>query len=39
MGLGKDQLIDDVMVQFERYLHLVKSPDVQLLHAAPEHQA
>ena len=39
MGLGHDQLIADVLVQFERYLHLIKSPDVQLLHAAPEHQA
>ena len=39
MGLGREQLIADVLVQFERYLHLVKSPDVQLLHAAPEHQA
>ncbi|KKB07599.1 BCCT family transporter [Devosia chinhatensis] len=37
MGFGRDQLIADVLVQFERYLLLVKSPDMQLLHAAPEH--
>jgi len=39
MGLGRDQLIADILVQFERYLQLVKAPDVQLLHAAPEHVA
>ena len=39
MGLGRDQVIADVLVQFERYLQLVKAPDVQLLHAAPEHPA
>ena len=39
MGLQRDQLIADVLVQFERYLHLVQSPDVQILHAAPEHAA
>ncbi|ODT82292.1 MAG: transporter [Pelagibacterium sp. SCN 64-44] len=39
MGLGRDQLIADVLAQFERYLHLVAAPEVQLLHAAPEHEA
>lgn len=37
MGLGRDQLIADILVQFERYLQLVKAPEMQLLHAAPEH--
>ena len=37
MGLNRDQLIADVLVQFERYLHLTQSPASQLLHAAPEH--
>lgn len=39
MGMGRDQLIADVLVQFERYLALVQSPEVQLVHGAPEHQA
>lgn len=39
MGLLPDQLIADVLVQFERYLALVNSPDVQLVHGAPEHPA
>ncbi|MHA6300293.1 BCCT family transporter [Devosia sp. CAU 1758] len=37
MGMHRDQIIADVLVQFERYLHLVHSPDSQILHAAPEH--
>src|SRR5690606_4252125 len=37
MGLNRDQLIADILAQFERYLHLTHSPEVQLLHAAPEH--
>jgi choline/glycine/proline betaine transport protein len=37
MGMNRDQLISDILVQFERYLILVHSPDVQLVHAAPEH--
>ncbi|WEK03446.1 MAG: BCCT family transporter [Candidatus Devosia phytovorans] len=37
MGMGRDQIIADVLVQFERYLTLVKSPEVQLVHGAPEH--
>ncbi|MBJ3786217.1 BCCT family transporter [Devosia sediminis] len=39
MGLHRDQLISDVLAQFERYLQLVQSPEVQLVHAAPEHPA
>ncbi|MGK9054267.1 BCCT family transporter [Neorhizobium petrolearium] len=38
MGMTRNQLISDVLVQFERYLHLVHSPDLQLVHGAPEHQ-
>ena len=37
MGMHRDQIIADVLVQFERYLHLVHSPDSRILHAAPEH--
>ena len=39
MGMNKDQLIADVLVQFERYLMLVASPASQLVTAAPEHSA
>ena len=39
MGMGRDQVIADVLVQFERYLTLVKSPEVQLVHGAPEHSS
>lgn len=39
MGLGREQLIADILVQFERYLLLVQSPDARLLHAAPEHSS
>lgn len=38
MGLHRDQIIADVLVQFERYLLLVQSPAMQLLHGAPEHE-
>ncbi|WP_116655165.1 BCCT family transporter [Pelagibacterium sediminicola] len=37
MGMHRDQLIADILVQFERYLHLTQFPDAQLLHGAPEH--
>ncbi len=37
MGLHRDQLIADVLAQFERYLHLTQAPESQLLHGAPEH--
>ena len=32
-----DQIIADILVQFERYLHLTHSTESQILHAAPEH--
>ncbi|MBE9604859.1 BCCT family transporter [Acetobacteraceae bacterium H6797] len=38
MGMGREQLIADILVQFERYLILVQSPAVQLVQGAPEHQ-
>ncbi|MBJ6124335.1 BCCT family transporter [Microvirga splendida] len=38
MGLSRDQIITDVLVQFERYLLLVQSPATQLVHGAPEHE-
>lgn len=37
MGMTREQIIADVLVQFERYLALVQSPDVSLVAAAPEH--
>ena len=37
MGMHRDQIIADILVQFERYLHLTHSPASQILHAAPEH--
>ncbi|WP_417584021.1 BCCT family transporter [Pelagibacterium sp.] len=37
MGLNRDQIITDVLVQFERYLALVASPASQILSVAPEH--
>ena len=37
-GMTREQLIADILVQFERYLHLVQSPESQLLHGAPEHE-
>lgn len=38
MGLTREQLIADVLAQFERYLQLTHSPASQLLQAAPEHE-
>ena len=38
MGMTRDQLIADVLVQFERYLSLVHSREARLVHGAPEHQ-
>ncbi|WMT87386.1 BCCT family transporter [Pelagibacterium sp. 26DY04] len=38
MGLSRDQIIADVLAQFERYLTLVASPQSQLLSGAPEHE-
>ncbi len=37
-NMSRDQLIADILVQFERYLHLVRSPEVQLVQGAPEHE-
>ena len=37
MGMTADQIITDVLVQFERYLQLVQSPEAALMTAAPEH--
>lgn len=37
MGFTKEQLIVDILVQFERYLALVHAPEVQLVQNAPEH--
>ncbi len=39
MGFTKEQLIVDILVQFERYLALVHAPETQLVHSAPEHSA
>ena len=36
MGLSREQLIGDVLVQFERYLALVQSPQTALYATAPE---
>lgn len=38
MGMHRDQLIADILVQFERYLSLTHAPEAQLLHSAPEHE-
>jgi choline/glycine/proline betaine transport protein len=38
MGMNRDQIIADVLVQFERYLQLVHSPATQLVQGAPEHE-
>lgn len=37
MGMTRDQVITDVLVQFERYMSLTHSPDVRLMQTAPEH--
>ncbi|HEV7292255.1 MAG TPA: BCCT family transporter [Devosia sp.] len=38
MGMHTDQLIADVLGQFERYLLLVNSPEFRLVQGAPEHE-
>ncbi|WP_134495936.1 BCCT family transporter [Microvirga pakistanensis] len=38
MGMNRDQIIADILVQFERYLLLVHTPATQLVHGAPEHE-
>ncbi|HEX2528552.1 MAG TPA: BCCT family transporter [Geminicoccus sp.] len=38
MGMSCDQIIADILVQFERYLVLVHSPATRLVHGAPEHE-
>lgn len=38
MGMTRDQIISDVLVQFERYLQLVRLPETALLVGAPEHE-
>ncbi|MEO9336632.1 BCCT family transporter [Mesorhizobium sp. SB112] len=37
MGMSEDQIINDVLVQFERYLALTQSTETSLVTAAPEH--
>ena len=37
MNLSKEQLITDILVQFERYLTLVHTPDAALVTTAPAH--
>ena len=37
MGMTQDHVIVDVLVQFDRYLQLVKSPAASLVIGAPEH--
>jgi choline/glycine/proline betaine transport protein len=37
MGMSKDQIIADVLAQFERYLALVSTPETALVLEAPEH--
>ena len=37
MGMSREQLIADILTQFERYLQLVQLPESQLVHGAPEH--
>lgn len=39
VGFTKEQLIADILVQFERYLALVHTPETQLVHSAPEHSS
>ncbi|MBB6260952.1 choline/glycine/proline betaine transport protein [Paenochrobactrum gallinarii] len=39
MGFTREQLIADILVQFERYLALVHTPETQLVHSAPEHSS
>jgi choline/glycine/proline betaine transport protein len=37
MGMTQDQIIADVLAQFDRYLQLVQSPEASLVIGAPEH--
>lgn len=37
MGMSEEQIINDVLAQFERYLALVQSTETALLTTAPEH--
>lgn len=37
MGMTREQIIADILAQFERYLLLVQSPASQLMQEAPEH--
>lgn len=37
MGMSREQIIADILVQFERYLALTQAPEVQLVQSAPEH--
>lgn len=36
MGMTKEQIISDVLVQFERYLQIVQAPEATLVSTAPE---
>lgn len=37
MGMSQEQIIADVLAQFDRYLQLVQSPEASLVIGAPEH--
>jgi len=37
MGMTQEQIISDVLAQFDRYLQLVQSPEASLVIGAPEH--
>jgi choline/glycine/proline betaine transport protein len=37
MGMAQEQIIADVLAQFDRYLQFVQSPQASLVIAAPEH--
>ncbi|WP_011581797.1 MULTISPECIES: BCCT family transporter [Chelativorans] len=37
MGMTQEQIIADVLAQFDRYLQLVQSPEASLVIGAPEH--
>ena len=36
MGTTRDQIISDVLVQFERFLQIVQAPEAKLVTTAPE---
>lgn len=38
MGMTQEQLLSDILGQFERYVSLMQSPEVQLMQSAPEHE-